>query len=85
MSDFAFLDRPLPTRSRKQHMEDIRRDAFKKRLLLIADNSEEATDHCRDMIRAGSDVTEELNELETTARGLLLLALLLKREAKGVV
>lgn len=81
MSDFAFLERTTdePAR-RRQHVEDIRREYFKGKLKHIADDTEKAVDYCRDLIRAGSDVKDELAELETTARGLLLVALLLKRE-----
>jgi hypothetical protein len=62
MSDFAFLNRDPIDRiaQRRQHMEDIRRDAFKRKLKLIGDDCEEATEHCRVLIRAGSDVSEEI-------------------------
>lgn len=82
MSDFAFLNRDPIDRiaQRRQHMEDIRRDAFKRKIKLIGDDCEEAQEHCRALIRAGSDVSEEIDELLTTARAVLLVALILKRE-----
>lgn len=81
MSEFAFLNRNIERiRADKQRMEEIRRDGLKRKLKHLSDDCEQAQDYCRDLIRSGADVSEELNEMETTARGLLLVALLLKRE-----
>lgn len=84
MSDFAFIDNPPREidriAQRKQHYAALYRDALKRQLKLVADHCEEAQDHCRQLIRANEDVSEELDELETTARALLLVALILKRE-----
>ncbi len=69
---------------RRQHMEDIRRDAFKRRLKAIADEVEEANAHCRALICSGADVSKELLELETIANGLLLVAGILRLKANEV-
>ncbi len=84
MSDLNFVSDGTIDRiaQRKQHMEDIRRDAFRRRLKAIADECEEAMDHCRALIRAGSDVSEELKELDETGAGLQLVAKLFKLEAE---
>ena len=65
---------------RRQRMTDIRREGFARKLAHIAADADGAVDYCRDLIRSGATVTDELNELETYARALLLVALLLKRE-----
>lgn len=83
MSDFAFLEEPAPVRSRQQHTEDVRRESFKHALKTLANDAERAVEYCRDLMRSGADVSDELDELETTARGLLLVALLLRRESKS--
>lgn len=66
--------------ARRNHVEELRREFFRERLKMIATDTEQAVDYCRDLILSGADTSEELTELETTARGLLLVALLLKRE-----
>lgn len=78
-SSYAF--QLAPTRSRAQHTEDIRREYFKHKLKMIADDVERAEDYCRELIRTGADVSEELKELEATGRALVLVAMLLKRES----
>lgn len=82
MSDVNFvsdgtLDRIL---ARRQHLSDVLREGFRQKLTHIADDCEKATDYCRNLMKAGGDVSDELDELETTARALLLVALILKRE-----
>lgn len=74
------LERVLRPRTRLAHHRDILRECLKHKLKHIANDTEKATDYCRDLIRSGGDVTEELKELECTANGLLLVVLLLKRE-----
>lgn len=85
MSVFSFLTAPEPdpVARRRKHIEEIRREYFKGKLQHIADDTEAASDYCRDLIRSGADVTEELNELTCTANGLLLVAALLKRESEN--
>ena len=83
MSDINFItdgtvERIVAPRSIKQHVEDIRRECLKSKLKHLADDCEVAQDYCRDLMRSGADVSEELSELETTARGLLFVVLLLK-------
>ena len=79
MSDFAFLEKPAPVRSRQQQVNDLRREFFKTKLKGIANYVEQAEDYCRDLINAGADVTEELNELEATGTALALVARLLRK------
>jgi hypothetical protein len=64
---------PPPTRSRKQHMADIRRECFKHKLSHLNDDAEKAIDFVRDLRRGGEDVTAELSELEGVAYALLLV------------
>jgi hypothetical protein len=81
MSDFAFLDKEIDRAARdRQRMADIQRDGFRRKLLHLANDSERAQDYCRALIRAGADVSDELKDMETTARALLLVAMILKRE-----
>ena len=82
-SVFSFLDKPDadPVARRRQHIEEIRRESFRHKLKHVANDSEQAVDYCRDLIRSGADVSEELDELICAANGLLLVAALLKREA----
>ena len=82
MTDTAYAFE-LPQRSRAQHMEDIRREYFKRKLSQIADQTEQATDYCRELMRSGADVSEELKELEATGHALVLVALLMKRESNN--
>jgi hypothetical protein len=64
---------PPPTRSRRQHMADIRRECFGHKLKHLRDDSEKAVDFVRDLMRADEAVTSELNQLETAACELLLV------------
>lgn len=80
MNQFAWLEKPIPVRSQKQHYEDVLRECCKHKLKHLADDSEQLQDRCRDLIRSGADVTEELKELTGIGNALLLVALLLKRE-----
>lgn len=82
MSDFAFLDRDPIDRiaARRKHLAEVLREGLKRKLSHVADDCEKATDYCRDLMKTHEDVSEELDELETTARALLLVALILKRE-----
>ena len=66
--------------SQRQHRHDVFREGLRHKLKDIADDTEKATDYCRCLIKAGADVSMELDELESTARGLLLVARLMKRE-----
>ena len=76
------LDRIIEPRSRTQHMEDIRRECFRHKIKHLSDDAECAADFCRDLMQSGADVTEELNELQIAANGLMLVAALLNREAE---
>ena len=85
MSNLAFVTNgTLDTqpRSRRQHMADIRRECFRHKLKHLDDDCENAVDFCRELMQSGEDVSEELEQLETAARGLLLVAGLLKRETE---
>lgn len=79
----AFAFQLPPSRTRAQHTEDVRREYFKNKLKMIANDVERAQDYCRELIRTGADVSEELKELEATGHALVLVALLLKREASN--
>jgi hypothetical protein len=82
----AYAFEPSP-RSRKQHMADIRQTECFRYIGHLHDDSEKAIDYVRDMMRAGDDVTSELNQLETAACELMLvvgvLRLQIERESKG--
>jgi hypothetical protein len=67
-------------RTQHAHYVDVLREGFKRKLDHIANDCEKMTDYCRDLMKAGGDVSEELKEAETTANALLLVVLLLKRE-----
>ena len=74
------LDKILakPTRT----ITDIQREAFRRKLKHIADDTEQATDYCRRLMREGADVSEELKELAQTGNGLALVAGILKLETE---
>jgi hypothetical protein len=65
----------------RAHRERVLREGLKNKAKWLQNDAEQITDYCRDLIRGGHDVAEELEELETFARGLTLAVLLLKREA----
>lgn len=66
--------------ARRRTILDIRREGFRIKLKHINADSESMVDYCRDLKRSGADVSEELKELEGIGNGLLLLAMILKRE-----
>ena len=66
--------------AQRQHRHDVFRESLRNKLKDIAADTEKATDYCRCLVKAGADVSIELDELESTARGLLLVAWLMKRE-----
>ena len=66
-----------------KHRQDMMREFFKRRLKHIADDCEKAQDYCRELIRSGADVSEELKEMESVGYSLALVAMLLKREASN--
>ena len=70
------IDRAKPARN----WTEPYREGLKRKLKYIANDTERAVDYVRVLMRSGVDVTDELKELETTANGLLLVAMLLKRE-----
>jgi hypothetical protein len=78
---------PPPTRSRRQHMADIRRECFEHKIKHLIDDSEKAVDFVRDLMRSGEDVTSELNRLEIAACELKLvvgvLQLQIERESNN--
>ena len=78
------LDRADPIEQRRRHMAEIRREGFRQKIKHIADDTEQAVDYCRDLMRSGADVTEELKKMQVTANGLMLVAALLQREAEKV-
>ena len=85
MNDFAFLDNMPSAHDQwverlKKHEDDTRREFFKRRLQHIADDCEKAQEHCRALMKAGADVTEELKEMESIGYAMSLVAMLLKRE-----
>lgn len=84
MSDFAFLDRDQAIdaiAARRERYESVLREGFANKAKWLQNDVEQLQDYTRNLMRAGFDATEELNELETFANGLMLVALLLKREA----
>lgn len=81
MSDFAFLNREVPKRTRAQHIEDVRREFLKLNLKRFTNEAEKLQERFRDLIASGADVTDELNELDTTANGLMLVLALLRKSA----
>lgn len=73
-------DRDPPQRTRAQHTEDVRREGLRQKIKHMQNNAERAHEYLIDMTRAGSDVTEELQELDIFANGLLLIIALRRRE-----
>lgn len=83
MSDLAFVDDldTIITRHVRS-VEEIYREGLKRNLSHATDNAERAQEYCMRLIREGADVSDEIKEMEQTARGALLVVLLLKRQAR---
>lgn len=77
--DLSFADR-LPLERIIAREADAQRESFRQSIKHLHNRAEATLDYAGKMIRAKSDVSEELDELETLARGLLLSVLLWKRE-----
>lgn len=85
--DLSFVDRLPELFARRQHYRDVVREFLRSHIERIQDDVDSAVDRTRDLIKAGGDPTEELNQLDEYAKGLELVAALLRREAEkaGVV
>src|SRR5690349_5486346 len=68
----------------RDHRAEVLRECFRHSLDRIHNDVEAMTDYCREMIRAGIDTGDELEEAETITRALLLVILILQRENNGV-
>jgi hypothetical protein len=75
------LDHVL-ARHRDRYVE-VLRESLARKLDHANDDAEAAQDYCRKLIREGADITEDLKELECLGNAVLLVALMLRREAKG--
>lgn len=82
MSDFAFLDSPPPKRSQQEHYRDVLRECLKRKIDDIDHDFAEAQRYCRDLIRAGGDVTEEVKAIIADGYSMALVGQFLQREAK---
>lgn len=79
--DQALLDeRAARSQRQRAHHQHVLRECFKHKLKHIADDTEAMTDYCREMIRAGYDVSEELEHAETIIKAELLAVKVLQRE-----
>lgn len=85
MSDINFITDGAVERvcARRRHDGEVLREGFAQKAKHLQDDAERSLDYCRDMVRGRYDVTDELQELEAFANGLLLAVLLLKHQAKA--
>lgn len=81
MSVITVIDRSAERiAAQREHRQQILRECFANKAKWLQNDAEQALDYCRDLIRAGQDASEELQELETFACGMTLTVALLKRE-----
>lgn len=84
MGDLSFIDNIShvePKRDWREHHRDVLREALRHRIELVQDDCDEAVDRARDLMKAGGDITDELNALEGYSQSLQIVVALLRREA----
>lgn len=82
MSIITVIDRSAERiAAQREHRQQILRECFANKAKWLQNDAEQATDYCRDLIRAGQDASAELEELEKFACGLTLAVALLKLAA----